>query len=68
VLALALARWSDAAPPGWVRPAPDAAMRRVDVAIGLLLAVGGMLSVVLGRAAGVDRDTHPAAVGEGIGW
>ena len=57
----------EAGPPGWVRPVPDREQMRRDVGLALLLAVTGMSTVVLGRAAGILTDHRPA-VGEELAW
>ncbi|HEY6797765.1 MAG TPA: histidine kinase [Kineosporiaceae bacterium] len=58
----------DPVPPGWVRPAPDARMRRLDVTVAVLLAAGGALGVALARVAGLDSAAHPPSIAEGTGW
>jgi len=57
---------AEAGPPGWVRvPPPSAA--RADLALGVLIAAGGIASVLVSRAAGIHVAIRPSAAEE-VAW
>ncbi|PRY35627.1 sensor histidine kinase [Umezawaea tangerina] len=54
--------------PGWVRPSPTEREARWDVATGVLLAVGVVLSTALSRDAGIDPGSLRPGQVEEVGW
>ena len=57
---------AEAGPAGWVRvPPPSAA--RADLALGVVLAAGGVASVLVSRAAGIHLSIRPSAAEE-VAW
>jgi hypothetical protein len=53
---------------GWQRPPPTSQQQLRDVALGVLLAIGTICSMVLTRSAGLQLDGARAGQAEEIGW